>query len=63
MSRSRLLWAASALLLAWIGLLSLDQRRALQCAGEGGRWESLNWRCVPDAGRIILQRDIRRSAR
>jgi hypothetical protein len=61
MRRDQWLWAASAVLMVWIGLLSLDQSRAVQCTQQGGRWETLRWRCVPDAGRIILQREIRRS--
>jgi hypothetical protein len=61
MTRDHLLWIGSALLLLWIGALSVDQNRAIACARDGGRWETRNWRCVPDAGRIILQREIRRS--
>ncbi len=61
MRRDRLLWIASAVLLVWIGLLTLDQQRAIECVGNGGRWETLTWRCVPDPGRIIIQREIRRS--
>ena len=61
MSRDILLWAGSAILLAWIAVLTVDQQRALTCAQQGGRWETLQWRCVPDPGRIILQREIRRS--
>ncbi len=60
MRRDLLLWAGSAMLLLWIGMLTIDQNRAIQCAEQGGRWETLTWRCIPDAGRIILQRDIRR---
>lgn len=60
MRRDLLLWAGSAFLMIWIGLLTVDQNRALQCSQQGGRWETLNWRCIPDAGRIILQREIRR---
>ena len=61
MRRDRLLWVGSACLLLWIGALTLDQHRAAQCVAQGGRWETLQWRCVPDPGRIILQREIRRS--
>lgn len=61
MIRNLILWTASTLLLVWIGILSIDSQLAYKCAQQGGRWESLNWRCVPDAGRIILQREIRRS--
>lgn len=61
MTRERLLWAASAVLLIWIGLLTLDNQRAIDCALDGGRWETLSWRCIPDPGRLIIQRDIRRS--
>ncbi len=61
MMRNFALWAASALLLLWICLLTVDHQMAYQCAHKGGRWESMHWRCVPDPGRIILQRDIRRS--
>lgn len=61
MKRETLLWIGSALLLAWIGILTVDHQMALRCATYGGRWETVGWRCVPDPGRIILQREIRRS--
>jgi hypothetical protein len=61
MTRDRLMWIASGVLLVWIGLLTADHQLALHCAGQGGRWETLNLRCVPDPGRILLQREIRRS--
>lgn len=61
MRRDLLLWAGSAILLFWIGVLTVDQQRAIACTQQGGRWETLHWRCVPDPGRIILQREIRRS--
>jgi hypothetical protein len=58
--RQRILWTLSALMLVWIGIMTLSQYRAIECADTGGRWTVLRWECVP-ARRILLERGLYRS--
>lgn len=58
--RSLLLWSGSALLLAWILLMSLYSYLSEGCRSAGGRWDWKRWSCRPVPA-IELRRDLNRS--
>lgn len=61
MMRRRLLWTLSAVMLLWLVASSWHTRRIENCVGGGGRWVAAKWTCEPGAGRIILERGLKRS--
>ena len=60
MKRPMILWGLSALLLAWIGAMSVWAGLNAACGREGQRFSLKEWACVPVGPQIILQRDLRR---
>lgn len=60
MSRSAILWAVSALLLAWIVLQTALSFRIQACRDDGGAWDIQRWRCRV-APAIELKRELNRT--
>jgi len=59
-SRGKILWALSAILLAWgIAMAGLSVLNA-SCARDGARFRISTWGCEPLGPAIILQRDLQR---
>jgi len=59
--RAIILWSLSAMLLVWLAASTWHTHRIEACIAEGGRWISAKWECDRDAGRIILDRGLKRS--